>query len=200
MYFIDEYTCNSHNDFKKMINLQSGNFYLQAAYDNIYQLLYFMTFSNSKNELLFKDDHKRYQVEESFRIIDFIKKHKENIIVKELNELYKNKMVIIRKSNNYVKHNGQLEDYDKNTAEAYEVEIDEADILQSISLAKYNLENNINPIVSKVPKGKKIDLNKLSHNIYLIVGDLLQILDKIMETYIDDTYREMIRITNNVYL
>ncbi|WP_428701043.1 hypothetical protein [Staphylococcus coagulans] len=109
-------------------------------------------------------------------------------------------MVIIRKSNNYVKHNGQLEDYDKNTAEAYEVEIDEADILQSISLAKYNLENNINPIVSKVPKGKKIDLNKLSHNIYLIVGDLLQILDKIMETYIDDTYREMIRITNNVYL
>ncbi len=52
----------------------------------------------------------------------------------------------------------------------------------------------------KVPKGKKIDLNKLSHNIYLIVDDLLQILDKIIETYIDDTYREMIRITNNVYL
>ncbi|MCC3756514.1 hypothetical protein [Staphylococcus capitis] len=28
MFFIGEYTFNSHNDFKKMMNLQSGNFYL----------------------------------------------------------------------------------------------------------------------------------------------------------------------------
>ncbi|MDS3951413.1 hypothetical protein ACKI6Z_06285 [Staphylococcus epidermidis] len=200
MYFIDEYTFNSHNDFKKMMNLQSGNFYLQAAYDNLYQLLYFMTFSNNKNELLFKDDHKRYQVEASFRIIDFIKNNRENIIVKELKKLYKSKMATIRKSNNYVKHNGQLEDYEKNTAEAYEVEFNQDDILQGIRKAKYNLENNINPMVSKVPKGKKIDLIELSHQIYLVVDDLLQILDKTMEIYIDDSYREMVRITNNVYL
>ncbi|MFQ3803029.1 hypothetical protein AAA451_01860 [Staphylococcus equorum] len=194
IYYLEQYCFNSNNKYKELINTQSSNFYIQAAYDNLYQLLNFMTLSEEENTKLYNDDQSRYDKEEKFRIGKLKRNNKNIEIIQQLENLYQNKVKLVRKHNNYVKHNGHIEEYEENKTKVYPFSFNESNPLETIEKLKYNVENDIDPLISKAPRGKKVELNELTSQILEIIEDLLAILDKIMEIYIDETYRELLRM------
>lgn len=153
-----------------------------------------MSLSEQENKELYNNDKKRYNKEKNFRIknIKFNNENKE--IIKLLEELYRTKLKEVRKTNNYVKHNGHLEEYEENTTKIYSLTFNKKDPLETIRKAMYNMKNDVNPLTYKAPKGKKVVLNNLASSILEIVEELLIILDKTMTVYIDKTYKELLRM------
>ncbi|MCD8920857.1 hypothetical protein [Staphylococcus gallinarum] len=194
IYYLEQYCFNSNNKYQELINTQSSNFYIQAAYDNLYQLLNFMTLSEEENTKLYNDDQKRYYKEENFRIGKLKRDNKNIEIIQLLEDLYQTKLQVVRKHNNYVKHNGHLEEFEENITKVYPLSFNKSNPLETIEKAMFNVENDIDPLISKAPRGKKVELNDLTGRILEIIEDLLLILDKAMGIYIDDTYRELMRM------
>lgn len=194
IYYLEQYCFNSNNKFQELINTQSSNFYIQAAYDNLYQLLNFMTLSEEENIKLYNDDQKRYDKEQNFRIGKLNRDNKNIEIIQLLEDLYQTKLKIVRKHNNYVKHNGHLEEFEENITKVYPLSFNKSNPLATIEKAMYNVKNDIDPLTSKAPRGKKVELNQLTGQILVIIEDLLDILDTTMEIYIDETYRELLRM------
>lgn len=78
IYYLEEYWFKCKDKFQELINIQSSNFYLQAAYDNLYQLLNFMSLSEQENKELYNNDKKRYNKEKTseLKILNLIMKIK----------------------------------------------------------------------------------------------------------------------------
>lgn len=198
MLFLDSYYSNSKTKFSNLVFLQTSNFYLQAAYDNLFQLLYFMTFDDNKNDKLLNNNDHRYKVEESFKFYNLKTNPQNKNIIKMVNKFYKNILKDVRYYNNYVKHNGQLDYYKTNETSIYQVPFDNNNIEQSIYAGMYNASNNINPITAKTPKSKHIDIDVLSNNIFKSIDELCYILSVTMTIYTDDIYKELCKLSRSL--
>ncbi|WP_301420177.1 hypothetical protein [Mammaliicoccus lentus] len=191
-----KYKRTEFNDYNKLINIQSSNSYLQSAYDNLYQLINFMSYDEDTNKKFFENNNKRYNTEMNFRIENIKKVSHNKELIKIINNFYKDHMKKLRFYNNYVKHNGHLEEYEDDTTSIYQFDLDKENVLSSLERGLINVYNGVNPINTKAAKGYKVDLNELSEALQVAIDELLHILDMVMENYIDDSYRELIRIYN----
>lgn len=187
---------NDMNDYNKLINIQSSNSYLQSAYDNLYQLLNFMTYDENDNKTFYENDRKRFDTEINFRIKN-IKRVPQNIkLINIVNNYYKEHMKELRFYNNYVKHNGHIEEYEDGTTSIYQITLDNNNIKKSLEDGLKDAINGVNPIKSKAAKGYKVNLNEMSELLRNAIDELLRVLDVVMGSYVDEVYKELIRINN----
>ncbi|WP_323714367.1 hypothetical protein P3T97_11665 [Mammaliicoccus sciuri] len=187
---------NELNDYNKLINIQTCNSYLQSAYDNIYQLLNFMTYSENDNKVFYESDRKRFATEIDFRIKNIKRVSHNKDLIKMVNRYYESHMKELRFYNNYVKHNGHIEEYEDGTTSIYQVILDKKDISGSLEEGMKAAINGVNPIKSKAAKGYKVNLNEMSELLRNAIDELLRVLDVVMGSYVDEVYKELIRINN----
>lgn len=187
---------NDMNDYHKLINIQSSNSYLQSAYDNLYQLLNFMTYDEYDNKTFYENDQKRINTEINFRIKNIKRVPQNTELINMLNNYYEEHMKKLRFYNNYVKHNGHMEEYEDGTTSIFQITLDGNDIKKSVEDGLKDAINGVNPIKSKAAKGYKVNLNEMSELLISAIDELLRVLDVVMAYYVDEVYKELIRINN----
>lgn len=184
------------NDYYKLINIQSSNSYLQSAYDNLYQLLNFMTYDENDNKTFYNNDQKRINTEIKFRIKNIKRVPQNTELINMVNNYYEEHMKKLRFYNNYVKHNGHMEEYEDGTTSIFGITLDGNDIKKSVEDGLKDAINGVNPIKSKAAKGYKVNLNEMSELLISAIDELLRVLDVVMGSYVDEVYKELIRINN----
>lgn len=192
MFYLDEYFKVFKIAPNNLMSLQTSNFYLQAAYDSLYQLLHFMTFNENKLKFYLKNEKKRQNEEKSLVIKDFKGNEENKHIVKLIKNFFFSRLKKIRDINNYVKHNGQLH-FQKNPEINFsEIDTNNKDLLDALLSATSDVKNGESELNATVVKNKKIDLVYVSENIYISINHLCYLLNLCMEMYTDNTYLELV--------
>lgn len=183
MYMFIHFKNNKDNAIGLMY-LQSSNNFLQSSWDCLFQMINMFNLEIGHAEKLIKDENKRIATEKKLKVYDYMVKHKNDEYIQNLKNLYDSKMKLVRNENNYVKHNGHV------SAEANRKEF---------KAGRIDLKTGESEIINQnLYRERGININKLSKDILECINKVLEFLNKYMEDHIDDLYKHLILLSNEV--
>ncbi len=181
-----------------LILVQASNNFLQSAYDVTYQLLRVVSLSKQEAKVYLQDINKRIKFEKDFKLSDksLVGDKEVARYVESLNEYYKNTLSYLRTENNYIKHSGQVSAFEQdNEATFYQFQISDLFNSESVEDVLDKVQIKQEPIYNE----KIFNIENLKTALVIAIDQLIEIVDNIMFDITDDSYKELVRLSKEVY-
>ncbi|MDJ1153021.1 hypothetical protein QNJ25_03695 [Macrococcus caseolyticus] len=181
-----------------LILTQASNNFLQSAYDVTYQLLRVVSLSKQEAKVYLQDINKRISFERKFNLNGKGLVWDKKVVgyVEILNEYYKNTLRYLRTENNYIKHSGQVSAFEQdNEATFYQFQISDLFNSENVEDMLDKVKINQEPIYNE----KSFNIENLKTALVIAIDQLIEIVDNIMFDITDDSYKELVRLSKEIY-